>query len=82
MPSADGSTRVHVCFQLETHTGIRKHFAHETIQTRQMRLIKVDTPKQLADIFTKALPHAQFLACIHGTLKTRATGAHVSLCRT
>ena len=31
------------------HIDIRKHFAHETIQNRQMRLIKVETSSQLAD---------------------------------
>ncbi len=36
------------------HIDPSKHFAHETIQNRQMRLIK-DTSKQLADLFTKAL---------------------------
>ena len=34
---------------------IRKHFAHEVIQNRQMRLIKVDTSQQIADMLTKAL---------------------------
>ena len=35
------------------HIDIRKHFAHETTQNHQMRLIKVETSSQLADIFTK-----------------------------
>jgi hypothetical protein len=39
---------------------IRKHFAHEVIQNRHMRLISVPTDEQLADIFTKALPFSQF----------------------
>ena len=38
------------------HIDIRKHFAHEVIQNQEMRLIKVDTANQLADIFTKPLP--------------------------
>ena len=54
------------------HIDIRKHFAHETIQNREMRLIKVDTTEQLADLFTKALPYPQFLACIQGILNAPA----------
>ncbi len=58
------------------HIDIRKHFAHETIQNRHMRLIKVDTsnsspifsPSQLADIFTKPLQLPQFLSCREGIL--------------
>ncbi len=38
------------------HIDIRKHFAHEAIQNRHMRLIMVPTDEQLVDIFTKALP--------------------------
>jgi hypothetical protein len=34
------------------HIDIRKHFARETIQNRKMRLVKVDTSNQLADILT------------------------------
>ena len=45
------------------HIDLRKHFAHETIQSRQMCLIKVETSSQLADIFTKPLQLQQFLAC-------------------
>ena len=50
------------------HIDIRKHFAHETIQNRHMRLIKVDTSNQLADIFTKPLQLPQFLSCREGIL--------------
>ena len=50
------------------HIDIRKHFAHETIQNRQMRLIQVETSSQLADIFTKPLQLQQFLACRDGLL--------------
>ena len=53
------------------HIDLRKHFAHETIQNRHMQLIKIDTSHQLADLFTKALPPAQFLACINGILRNR-----------
>ncbi len=50
------------------HIDLRKHFAHETIQNRMMCLIKIDTSKQLADIFTKPLAYAQFIGCVHGIL--------------
>ena len=50
------------------HIDIRKHFAHETMQNRQMRLIKVETSSQLADIFTKPLQLQQFIACRDGLL--------------
>jgi hypothetical protein len=35
------------------HIDIRKHFAHEAVKKGHLRLIRVDTSKQLADIFTK-----------------------------
>ena len=54
------------------HIDIRKHFAHEVIQRQEMRLIKVDTSLQLADIFTKPLPYPQFLECLQGILRIRA----------
>ena len=50
------------------HIDIRKNFAHETIQNRQMRLIKVETSSQLADIFTKPLQLQQYIACRDGLL--------------
>ena len=53
------------------HIDIRKHFAHEVIQNQEMLLIKVDTTKQLADIFTKPLPYPQFQACIQRILRTQ-----------
>ena len=53
------------------HINIREHFAHEVIQRQEMRLIKVDTSLQLADIFTKPLPYPQFLKCLQGILRTR-----------
>jgi hypothetical protein len=37
------------------HIDIRKHFAHEVIQNGQMRLVKVPTVSQMADILTKGL---------------------------
>ena len=50
------------------HINIRKHFAHEAIQNRHMRLIRVSTDEQLADIFTKALPFPQFEKCLMGLM--------------
>ncbi len=47
---------------------IRKHFAHEILQNRHMRLIRVPTDEQLADIFTKALPFPQFERCLMGLM--------------
>ncbi len=52
-----------------------KHFAHKTIQNRQMRLIKVDTSKQLAALFTKALPLVQFFVFIDIIIKNRAAAS-------
>ena len=53
------------------HIEIRKHFAHEVIQDGAMKLIKVDTADQLADVFTKPLHYPQFLACIEGILRIK-----------
>ncbi len=50
------------------HIDIRKHFAHEVIQNRYTRLIRVPTDEQLADIFTKALPYPQFERCLMGLM--------------
>jgi hypothetical protein len=50
------------------HIDTRKHFAHEVIQSRHMRLIRVPTDEQLADIFTKALPFPQFERCLMGLM--------------
>ncbi len=50
------------------HIDIRKHFAHEAIQNRHMRLIRVWTDEQLADIFTRALPFPQFEKCLMGLM--------------
>ncbi len=47
---------------------IRKHFAHEVIQNRHMRLIRVPTDEQLADIFAKELPFPQFERCLMGLM--------------
>ena len=50
------------------HIDIRKHFAHEEIQNRHMRLIRVLTTDQLADIFTKALTMIYFERCVRGLM--------------
>jgi hypothetical protein len=50
------------------HIDLQKHFAHETIQNSIMRLIKIDTSKQLLDTFTKPLAYAQFIGCVRGIL--------------
>jgi hypothetical protein len=55
------------------HIDIQKHFAHEVMQQRAMRPIKVATGDQLADMFTKPLPCPcpRFLANIEGILRTK-----------
>ena len=50
------------------HIDIRKHFAHEVIQNRHMRLHRVSTSEQLADIFTKALSLPHFQRCVVGLM--------------
>jgi hypothetical protein len=47
---------------------IRKHFAHEVIQNGAMRLVKVPTSAQLADILTKGLHLPQVQMCVEGIL--------------
>jgi hypothetical protein len=50
------------------HIDIPKHFAHEVIQNGEMRLVKVPTSAQLADILTKgpsAEPFSRAL-CVEG----------------
>ena len=56
------------------HIDIRKHFAHEVIQNSHMRLIRVPTAEQLADIFTKALPFPQFEKCLMGLMGRNPKG--------
>jgi hypothetical protein len=55
------------------HIDIRKHFAHEVIQNGHMKLIRVSTTSQLADILTKPLQFPQFLACVAGILGQKVT---------
>ncbi len=50
------------------HIDIRKHFAHEVIQNGAMRLVKVPTAQQKADILTKGLHLPQVLGCVNGLL--------------
>ena len=50
------------------HIDIRKNFTHEVIQNRHMRLVRVSTSDQLADIFTKALPLQHFERCVKGLM--------------
>ena len=57
------------------HIDIRKHFAHEVIQNGQMRLVKVLTASQMADILTKGLHLPQVLACVDGLLHQRSTSS-------
>jgi hypothetical protein len=50
------------------HIDIRKHFAHDAIRAGHLRLIRVDTADQLADVFTKSLQPRQFASCMSGIL--------------
>jgi hypothetical protein len=50
------------------HIEIRKHFAHEVIQNGAMRLVKVTTSTQLADILTKGLHLPQVQMGVEGIL--------------
>ncbi len=50
------------------HIDIRKHFAREVFKNGEIKLNKVSTTSQLADILTKRLHMPQCLACINGIL--------------
>ena len=50
------------------HIDIRKHFAHEAVQLGHLRLTRVATADQLADVFTKNLQPRLHAACISGIL--------------
>ncbi len=52
----------------EKNIGIRKHFAREVIQIGHMKLIRVATSQQLADILTKPLHFQQWQARVAGIL--------------
>ncbi len=51
------------------HIDIRKHFAHEVVQNGHMRLYKIATEFQLADISTEALQQHQFESCVDRLLQ-------------
>ena len=51
------------------HIEIRKHFAHEAAQLGHLRLKRVSTTDQLANVFTKSLQPAQFVAIIDRLLR-------------
>jgi hypothetical protein len=53
------------------HIDIRKHFAHEVIQNGHIKLVRVSTTSQLADIVTKPLHYPQYLACVAGILGSK-----------
>ena len=53
------------------HIDMRKHFAHEAIQNGHLRLVRVDTPEQLADVFTESLQPRLHAACMAGILGRR-----------
>ena len=48
------------------HIDLRKYYAHEAVQNGYLRLIKIDTANQLADVFTKSLHPRPFASCISG----------------
>ena len=50
------------------HIDIRKHFAHEAVQNRHMRLHKISTEYQLADLLTKPLHRRAFEHCLYNLL--------------
>jgi hypothetical protein len=50
------------------HMDICKHFTHEAVKNGHMRMYKIATEFQLADILTKALQLHQFESCLHGLL--------------
>ena len=50
------------------HIDIRKHFAHEAMQHGYLRLLRVSTTQQLADIFTKSIRPAPWAACLSSIL--------------
>jgi hypothetical protein len=66
------------------HIDLRKQFAHETIQNCMMCLIKINTSKQLADIFTKSLAYAQFIGCVRAEfsgIPSQSALPRCTLCR-
>jgi len=55
--------------ELAKHIDICKHFTHEAVQNGHMRLYKIATGFQLADILTKALQLHQFQSYLHRLLQ-------------
>ena len=53
------------------HIGIRKHFAYELAQIGHLRLKRVSTDDQLADVFTKSLQPAQLASIIARLLRRK-----------
>ena len=51
------------------HCGLDSAEADEVIKNGQMRLVKVPTSAQMADILTKGLHLPQVLACVNGLLQ-------------
>jgi hypothetical protein len=45
------------------YADIQKHFAHEVVQNGYIRLVRVDTANQLADVFSQSLLSLQH-ACL------------------
>jgi len=50
------------------HIDIRKHFAHEAVQNGHLRLHKIATEYQLADLLTKPLHRRPFERCLSNLL--------------
>jgi hypothetical protein len=42
------------------HYGVKYHFFREQVQNKEIQLFKIDTKKQLADIFTKGLVQSTY----------------------
>ena len=53
------------------HMDIRKHFAHEAAHIGHLRLKRVSTDDQLADVFTKSLQPAHFASIISRLLRRK-----------
>ncbi len=66
------------CRERAKHIDIRKHFTHEVIQNSHLRLVRVDTSEQLAEIFTKGLHYQQWEACITAILEGGCKGRQSS----
>ena len=56
------------CGERAKHIDIRKHFAHEVVQNRHMRLYKISMEYQLADLLTKPLHRRVFEHCLYNLL--------------